>query len=570
VNGADLLCVSLQACGVECVFGLPGTQNVPLYEALRRSRLRSVVPTHELAASFMANGYYRASGRPAALVTIPGPGFAYALPGLAEARHDSAALVHVTGQPPAGARRFQFQAIDQQGIAEKLVKGVFHAGSVDELPGAVASAYDLATEGEPGPVLLDYAGHALEDVAPRAPSGTRPPRAGPPVLADTALQPLAARLTASRRPLIMAGQGCAGVAAGLRELAELIRAPVLTTLSGRGVLPEDHELALGFEFSRGDVRVLNELIRESGCVLAVGCKLTSAGTECFQLDLPPDRLIHVDASVDVLGATYPAALTLVASAESFLGRLVPVLRDLRVPAAPGWTPDEIGAWKRRLRAPGPQAGPDPVIRGVGAAAFFAALRRVLPRDGIVVTDSGWHQTVVRRHMEVYSPRTLIVPSDFQSMGFGLPAAIGAKLAAPARAVVAVIGDGGFAMTGMEMLTAVREGVAVTVVVFNDGYLNRIRLQQLAQYGHSEGCDVLNPGFEEFARAVGVGYARCEGDVEGTLQTAIGCGHPTLLEVRVGDTLAVRSEAVKGVGRGMARRALPNDTRRWLRRIIKRS
>src|SRR6185503_1847894 len=119
--------------GVECVFGLPGTQNIPLYEALRRSRLRSVVPTHELAGSFMANGYYRASGRVPALVTIPGPGFAYALPGLAEARHDSVALLHIVGQPPRGQRKFQFQALDQEGMTRGIVKGVFHADEADDI-----------------------------------------------------------------------------------------------------------------------------------------------------------------------------------------------------------------------------------------------------------------------------------------------------------------------------------------------------------------------------------------------------------------------------------------------------
>jgi acetolactate synthase-1/2/3 large subunit len=183
----------------------------------------------------------------------------------------------------------------------------------------------------------------------------------------------------------------------------------------------------------------------------------------------------------------------------------------------------------------------------------------------VVTDSGLHQTLARRHLEVLSPRGLIVPSDFQSMGFGLPAAIGAKLAAPDRAVVAVIGDGGFAMSAMELLTAVRERIALTLVVFNDGQLNRIRLQQLAQYGHAAGCEILNPDFEAFANAVGVAYARGDGDVEGMLRTAIQRDSPTLVEVVLGDSAAIRVERARGLARGSARRALRSSPLRWLAR-----
>ena len=156
-----------------------------------------------------------------------------------------------------------------------------------------------------------------------------------------------------------------------------------------------------------------------------------------------------------------------------------------------------------------------------AGSFFTVLRRILPRNGIVVTDSGLHQGLVRRHFDVLSPRGLIIPNDFQSMGFGLPAAIGAKLAAPERPVVAVLGDGGFAMSGMEMLTAVREKIPLTVIVFNDGRLNLIRLQQFQSFGSSESVDILNPDFGTFAAAVGARYALVDGNIEQVLRTASG-------------------------------------------------
>jgi acetolactate synthase-1/2/3 large subunit len=167
-NGAGLLCRTLESLGVKVVFGLPGTQNILLYEALHRSAIRPVLATHELGASFMANGYYRASGKVAPLVTIPGPGFTYALTGLAEAMQDSAAVLHIVGQPAAkGGKQFEFQALDQGGVAAPLVKRVYSIEQVDEIPEKVAEAYCLALSGEPGPVLLQWSKDSLAGVPTR-------------------------------------------------------------------------------------------------------------------------------------------------------------------------------------------------------------------------------------------------------------------------------------------------------------------------------------------------------------------------------------------------------------------
>jgi acetolactate synthase I/II/III large subunit len=569
-NGAERLCDALEALGVEHVLGLPGIQNILLYEALRRSRIRPVVATHELAASFMAGAYYRASGKVAPLVTIPGPGFTYALTGLAEALHDSAAVVHLTVEPPGGERRFQFQAIDQRAIATPLVKGVLRAGGAGEIAEAVTAAVELALSGEPGPVLLELSAASLEGEASGCGFTTAPRAPGRP---RDDIEEAAAFLARSRLPLVMAGQGCAGAAPGLRELAELLGSPVLTTISGRGVLPEDHPLALGFDPARGDVQELNELVARSDCLLAVGCKLTAAGTDGFAFELPEDRLIHVDAGPEVPGATYRARLSVTASAEDALPRLSCAVRRRPRDPSPRWTEGEVASWRRRVREPGRGSALEPAFHGVTpqtAEAFFAALQRALPRDAIVATDSGLHQTLARRHLRILSPRGLIVPSDFQSMGFGLPAAIGAKLAAPGRAVVAVIGDGGFLMSGFELLTAARERAPITLVVFNDGQLNRIRLQQFAQFGQSEGCDILNPDFKGFAEAIGARYALCEGDVEGILRASIAGSKSTVVEVRVSDSPAIHLERLKGLARHATRRAIGAGAFASLKRLLLRA
>jgi acetolactate synthase-1/2/3 large subunit len=574
-NGAELLCNTLEALGVTHVFGVPGTQNILLYDALRRSGIRSVLTTHELAASFMANGYYRASGRVAPLSTIPGPGFTYALTGLAEALHDSAAVLHLVGQPAIRAdKRFGFQSLDQGGIAAPLVKRVYSVNRIEEIPRAVPEAFRLALSGEPGPVLLQWSRDALNTSVP--PGGFDPPSPGPaspgtaegPFTGDARVEEAAALLGAARRPVLLAGQGAAAAAGQVQRLAESVAAPVFTTASGRGVLPEDHPLALGFDFVRSDVRTLNELIGSSDCVLALGCKLTQIGTGGYLLDLPSDRLIHVDASGEVLGANYPARMTIQGRVEAVLDRLDPAVRRLRGSPSDGWSLGEIEAWKKRLRVTPPGSSVlEPVVQGVKpetAEEFFGALRRALPRNCIVVTDSGLHQGLVRRHFDVLAPRGLILPSDFQSMGFGLPAAIGAKLAAPERPVVVVLGDGGFAMSGMELLTAVREKIPLTVIVFNDGRLNLIRLQQFANFGRSESVDILNPDFEDFARAVGARYALVDHDPEDILRNAVESSHVTLVEVRMADSRAIRRARTKGFTRETARRTLGPGIVRWFK------
>jgi len=552
-NGADILCAALEECGVGCVFGLPGTQNVPLYEALRRTGIRSVLATHELAASFMANGYHRAGGALPALFTIPGPGFTYALTGLSEASQDSAALLHVVGKADM-SRPFAFQALDQAGVARPMVKAVVTIESSDEVAARVREAASIALRGEPGPVILQWVPDAL---AARASLGSGRGEVSSESGCAAAVE-AAEFLASARRPLLFVGQGAAAAAGMVVQLAETLSAAVAATTSGRGIVPEDHPLALGFDSARCDTRALNELVELSDVVLVLGCKLTAAGTADFELKLPRDRLIRVDASAEVLAAGYPARIAVEGAVEQVVPGLLEAARKRRPLEGSGWPSLELESWRERLRGGnGSIGGPEPVVQGVApetASAFFGALRAALPRDGILVLDSGLHQELARRHFPVLAPRGLILPSDFQSMGYALPAAIGARLAAPSRPVVALLGDGGFLISGMEVLTAIREQVSLTVVVFNDGHLNRIRLQQQASYGRSVNVDILNPDYQAIAAALGARYAAVEGDAVGVLGDAIRREGVTLVEVILGDSLMIREARVKGLVRGVASRS----------------
>jgi acetolactate synthase I/II/III large subunit len=346
---------------------------------------------------------------------------------------------------------------------------------------------------------------------------------------------------------------------------------VFSTASGRGVLPEDHVLALCFDGERGNVDTINELLALSDLVLVLGCKLGFSGTIGFQLKLPSDRIVRVDASGDVLRVTCPARLAFVDSVEAFLGRIVPEVAKLAEHRSCAWTKAEISTWTRRLRRPATDL-PEPTVQGTEfgrVAHFFGALRRALPRDSIVCADSGLHQQLLRRYFDVLAPRGLLFPSDYQSMGYGLPAAIGAKLAAPDRPVVAVIGDGGFALSGLELLTAVRENISLTVVVFNDGYLGRIRMEQLAAHGRTNSVELQNPDFEAFALAVGAAYQLVEGNPESMLRECVERPGVTLVELRLGDSARIHAIRARGLGRNVAQKVLGEEMVKKLKRLLRR-
>lgn len=621
-SGPNSLTGLLEAFGVRHAFGLPGTQNVALFEELRTSPIRTVLATSELAASFMAVGYGRASGEPGVLVTIPGPGFAYALPGLAEARLDSVPLLHLVVHNPAKpGKRFRHQEIPLKEMAGPLVKAVVEIDSADRLPDLLSQAWESTREGEPGPVTVFISVAALEAGGPTDPRDASPGRAadtgswgGTPRLPggrppDPAMRDLLLRVQGARRPVLFLGLGSLGAASRIEELLDRLTAPFFTTPSARGVVPEDHPLCLGFDFDRGGLTVLNGLLGTADLILALGCKLGYNGTGGFRLELPAGQLVHVNADAEALGANYATSLSLCEGAEAVVEAILGSMQPAKTgpegsseSPAPGslWTPEEVSHWRSRIAAAsggGPveplfSAGPTGTVR-----ELVEMIREALPRDAILVTDSGLHQTVVRRHFQVLSPRGLILPTDFQSMGFGLPAAIGTALAvssgdasrsgrphgqpsagaphtvpprfASRRKVVAVIGDGGLCMSGMELLTLAREKLPITVFVLNDGYLNLIRLQQEREFGYAHAVELRNPDMEALADAVGIDYFRLDSEVESRLQAALALDRPALVEVPLGDSSRMRAARGRGMAKAVARKALGQGRIDRLKEMLRR-
>jgi thiamine pyrophosphate-dependent acetolactate synthase large subunit-like protein len=565
-SGAEALCDALEDAGIECVFGLPGTQTVGLYEALRRSRVRAIVPTHELGAAFMANGYARASGKVGVLLTIPGPGVAFAIAGIAEARLDGTALVHITlkcARGPTGEPAFQ--AIDQPAIVRPLVKAVIAVSHRAAVYGSIREALRVARAPDPGPVFVEIDEQALRAMgdaderraAANLNASTRVP-------ADRAVEDAVIMLAAARRPVILVASDCADAASVLRDVAESGRIPICVPPPSRGVVPEDHPWSLCFDDQRTSFPGIQAFVDMSDLVVVLGTRLGHVSTAGFQLSLRPERVLCVSATGEGLPHGYTAQRTICADPAAVLT----AFREAASRFASEWTAADVGGWREGPGRKCPVDPPEPMIEGAAPAEFFAAMRAALPRDALMVTDSGLHQVLVRRHYPVLVPRGLIFPSDFQSMGFGLPAAIGAKVAAPDRAVLLIMGDGGFAMSGLELLTAARDRIPVIVVVFNDGQLNLIRLQQLREFGRAHGVDLQGPDLEQFAGAAGVRYRRVGADAAAVFREAVASPEATLIEAMVGDSPSIRQLRARSLARETVRHAIGPGVVEWLKQRLR--
>lgn len=555
MTGASALVQALKGCGVDTVFGVPGTQSITLFEALAgQSDLRTILASDEGSAGFMAHGYFRASGRLACVATIPGPGLTNALTAVAESREDSVALVHiVVTESIAEPGPFELQPTYLKAMSPHIYKKAFSISCRSELVQITERACRHALAGEPGPVLLAVTFGALkeeggfESEAQPAPGDSQ---------LEESLGVLAQRLAASGRICLFVGQGAADCAASLQSLIDATGALVMATASGRGTVPDDHPRMLCGDFGGWGAELANQVLAQSELVLAVGCKFTHNGSGAYTLKLAPATLVRIDTSEEVLAAGYPASLNIVADARTVLERVVQLLKA-RPYEAPRWTEQERSDWRERFsqaRARSVRHQSDLVDwPGHQVSDFFAALRDTLSRDSHVVADSGQHQVWARQHYPVLASRGLFFPTDFQSMGFALPVAMGAKVARPEKPVLVVVGDGGFQMSGLCLATAVKERIPLTVVVFNDGALSQIKFQQWREFGRDFATTPGSVSFAAMASALGVEYALLTGDPRQAIAQAMHSGTTTLLELRLTASASIAKAAMVARAKAVVQR-----------------
>lgn len=536
-NGAQVLCDYLRHQHVEVVFGIPGVHNLCFFEALRRAKIRMVIATHEQSLGLMAHGYYRATGKTGVFVTVPGPGLTNAFTSIAESLLDSCAVVGIVASVKSDTdKKFQLHEIQQIELAKPIVKGVFRVTAANQVYQNADAAFRLAQSGEPGPVILDVAANVFWDKLASNHFENTAWIEEPSVSVRVDVDQVIDRICRARQVGLVVGQGAFNAAAQVEQVAEWLGAPVATTVSGRGCLREDHPLSLGFRWGKRGLDRMHQVLDHCDLILAVGVKFSETGTAGYALRFNGE-LIHVDSSAEVLGQNYATAIALQMDARDFFDQLL--ANKARLGHRPTNRIRQIIAEQKMSGLARARANPKEIQFIVGGQtysphAFFHALRHILPHDAIVVTDSGYNQFLTLENFPVYMPRTMITPSDYQAMGYAIPSALGAAIACPNKKVVAIVGDGGFVMSGLELLSAQREKIAPLILVLNDGYYGFMKQIQEEVFGATTGVALANPDFKKLAESLNVHYCTCENgdDLHCILEDCLQHSEPVLLEVRV--------------------------------------
>jgi acetolactate synthase-1/2/3 large subunit len=535
LTGARILWESLVREGVTDVFGYPGGAILPAYDAMLDYPIRHTLVRHEQGATHMADGYARASGRVGVAIATSGPGATNMVTGIATAMLDSSPIVCITGQ--VGSRLIgtdAFQEIDITGITLPVTKHNYLVTRPDDVAHAVREAFVIATSGRPGPVLIDITKDAQQgscefawDAAAPDPRHSRPI----PVPADADVSTAAALIATAQRPVILAGHGVlvSGAEAELRALAERTGTPVASTLLGIGGFPASHPLNLGMMGMHGEAWV-NLAIQQADLLIACGMRFDDRVTGNLKTYAPHARKIHIEIDPSEINKNVVVDVALVGDLRAALERLL-----ARVPS--GTRAD----WLRQIAV----SRGDSAVRDIqslpDAGHLYAAhvindlWRATKGGDTIVVTDVGQHQMWEAQYYHHDRPRSLITSGGLGTMGFAVPAAIGAKRARPDAEVWAVVGDGGFQMTMCELATAVQEGIAIKVAIINNGFLGMVRQWQQFFYERRYAATPLSgPDFVRLAEAFGIPAqaVTARGEVDEAIAAARRHEGPALIDFRV--------------------------------------
>ncbi|MDO5691515.1 MAG: thiamine pyrophosphate-binding protein [Pseudomonadota bacterium] len=492
-TAAQLAVHALEQLGITHTFGIPGVHNTELYdEVANSSQITPLLVTHEGGGAFMADAFSRiqwggagAEGATRAIGTlliVPAAGLTHAASGIGEAYLGGVPMLIITGGIRTDTpQRYKLHEVDQLEVAKGFTKAAFRVASHDEVVPTIFEAYRIATSGFPGPVLVEIPVNLqLFSVPVSAPPAWQAP--APATAPDAAAITQAAELLAQARQAgIFAGWGARHAQAELIELAELLNAPVTTTLQGLAVFPADHPLHAGFGFSRSAVPAARNAFKRCDALLAVGTRFSEIPTGSFGAEVPAN-LVHVDIDASVFNANYPARVAIEGDAQAVLSTLLSELKRL-TPTAP--TPQTQNALQQQIARDKAAYLSEWLAHDSGGrvnpAHFFAALREQMPAQSITVLDDGNHTFLTAELYPQPHGSQLITPTDFNAMGYAVPAGIGAKLAAPDKEVAVIVGDGCFAMTCMEIMTASANQLGVVFYVFKDGQLSQIAQAQQRPY-----------------------------------------------------------------------------------------
>lgn len=503
LTGAQIIWESLLREDVEVVFGYPGGAIMPAYDAMIQYPIRHILTRHEQGASHMADGFARASGRVGVAIATSGPGATNLVTGIATAMLDSIPMVCITGQVPAVLLGSDaFQEIDITGVTLPITKHNYLVTRAEDIAPAIREAFYIASSGRPGPVLVDICKNAQQesctfewpDAMPALP-GYRPRHVPLPDDLERAL----ALIRAAKRPIILSGQGVIKSEAtqALVDFVEATDTPVACTLLGLGGFPASHRHNLGMMGMHGEAWV-NTAIQEADLLIAVGMRFDDRVTGNLKTYAPGARKIHIEMDPSEINKNVKVDVAIIGDAGEILGKLQPHLEPVERPV-----------WRAHIDdLKGDSAVRDikhlPDLGKLYAAHVIHDLWRLTDGKALVVTDVGQHQMWEAQYYAHEEPRSLLTSGGLGTMGFALPAAIGARFARPDDAIWVVVGDGGFQMTACELSTCAQEGLKVNVAIINNGYLGMVRQWQEFFYGgRYVATPIVSPDFVKLAEAHGL-------------------------------------------------------------------
>lgn len=570
-TGAWLAVYALEQIGVKHTFGIPGVHNTELYDELNKSaQITPILVTHEGCGAFMADAISRTGDNIGCLAIVPAAGMTHAMSGIGEAYLDGVPMLVISGgiRRDSG-RHYQLHQIDQQKILEGITKAAFLVRTHNEVIPTIYRAYEIATSGEPGPAFVELSGDVqlFSGEVSELPVYRR--EWSPPEIDRDRIGQAAGLIKTAKKIGVYVGWGARDATAEVTELAELLGAPVATTLQGLSVFPANHPLHAGMGFGPSAVPAARRAFEGCDCLIAVGVRFAELATGSYGMTIP-ENLIHIDINPQVFNKNYPASVAIEADSSDALRLLVDELTQ------------NTGQWSNGTRVEETiKAEKDTFFRSwtgksnkhrVSPGIFFRELRARLHDDAYVIVDDGNHTFLTAELFPVHRSKHFISPTDFNCMGYCVPATVGVKLTHPENQVVGIIGDGAFLMTGLEIITAARLGLGAIFCVFNDGELAQISQLQTVPLNRKT-CTVLGElKIDGIAMATGAAYLKMQNDARvGTvLDDALKisrAGRPVIVDVNI--DYSRKSEFTKGIVKVNLGRFPFDQKLRFIGRAIKR-
>lgn len=570
--GSELVVHALEQIGVKFTFGIPGVHTTEIYDALNNSEIISpLLVTHEGGAAFMADGVSRSSSTIGTIVIVPAAGTTHAMSGIGEAFLDGSPMLIISG----GTRRdsgkhYQLHQIDLSKIVQGITKKYFLIEKHEDIISTIYEAYEIATGGESGPVFIEIPVEIqmFQGDVSEIKNYVKKYQTPKPDL--NKIKQAVDLLIAAKNPGIYVGWGSVHASESIKKLADALNAPVSTTLQGLSSFPANHPLHTGVGFGLSAVPAGQNAFKNCDCLLAVGVRFSELATGSYGV-VVPENLIHIDINPKVFNKNYPAKVSVGSDSKLAFDAILEELNNRKFQSTVNrktliekiaqdkksyfdeWTKEK----KKDIVSPG---------------FFFKELRSQINDDALMVVDDGWHTFLAAELFPVYQPKGFISPTDFNCMGFCIPASIGTKLANPDKQVIAIVGDGAFLMTCMELLTAATNKLGIMVFVFHDGELAQIsKLQEIPL--NRKTCTIIGDvNIEGVAIATGCHFISLNNDMQ--LENAIkeakeisATGKPVLIDVNI--DYSKKTYLTKGVVKATLSRFPLNEKIRFIGRAIKR-